>query len=100
MEQGQGLQRKHSGGCVKKASPAPAFAHSSRDRLTDRDLGRFTGHTLFHKVARAVCHAKCLPRKELYESWEVARRTRRVFRGGRVVDVCGGHGVLAHAMLL
>jgi hypothetical protein len=51
-------------------------------------------------VARAVCHAGCLPRKELYEAWEVARRTRRIFRGGRVVDLGAGHGLLAQVMLI
>ena len=38
--------------------------------------------------------------KELYEAWEVARRVRRLFRGGRVVDLGAGHGLLAHIMLL
>lgn len=76
------------------------FSHASKDRLTEHDLGRFPGDTLFDRVARAVCSARCLPRKELYECWEVARRTRRRFRGGRVVDVAGGHGLLAHLMLL
>lgn len=76
------------------------FSHSSKDRLTDYDLGRFPGDTLFHHVARAVCHAGCLPRKELYEAWEVARRTRRRFHGGRVVDLAAGHGLLAQIMLL
>src|SRR5437867_11899007 len=77
-----------------------AFSPSSRGRLTDRDVGRFPGDTLFHRLARACCHAGCLPRKELYEAWEVARRVRRLFRGGRVVDLGGGHGLLAPAMLL
>ena len=76
------------------------FSRSSKGRLTDRDLGRFPDDTLFDRVARAVCHAGCLPRKELYEAWEVARRVRRLFRGGRVVDLGGGHGLLAHVMLL
>lgn len=76
------------------------FAPASKDRLTEYDLGRFTGNTLFDRVARTVCQARCLPRKELYESWEVARRTRRRFRGGRVVDAGGGHGLLAHLMRL
>jgi hypothetical protein len=76
------------------------FRPSSKARLTDRDLGRFPDDTLFHRLARAVCHAGCLPRKELYEAWEVARRVRRLFRGGRVVDVAGGHGPLALTMLL
>ena len=39
-------------------------------------------------------------RKELYESWEVARRARRLFRGGRIVDLGAGHGLLAHVMLI
>lgn len=77
-----------------------SFSHSSRGRLTNRDLDRFPGSTLFHRVARAVCQAGCLPRKELYESWEVARRVRRLFRGGRIVDLGGGHGLLAQMMLI
>lgn len=76
------------------------FSPASRARLTDRDLDRFPGSTLFDRVARAVCHAGCLPRKELYEAWEVARRSRRLFRGGRVVDLGGGHGLLGQIMLL
>ena len=76
------------------------FIRSSKNRLTDRDLGRFPRDTLFDRVARTVCHAGCLPRKELYEAWEVARRARRLFRGGRVVDLGAGHGLLAHVMLL
>jgi hypothetical protein len=68
--------------------------------LTDRDLDRFSGTTLFDRLARAICHARCLPRKELYEAWEMARRVRRLFRGGRIVDLGGGHGLLAQALLL
>jgi hypothetical protein len=76
------------------------FARSSKNRLTDRDLGRFAGKTMFDRIARAVCHAGCLPRKELYEAWETARRVRRLFRGGRIVDLAAGHGLLAHIMLI
>ena len=76
------------------------FSPSSRSRLTEYDLERFPDDTLFHRLARAVCQAGCLPRKELFEAWETARRVRRVFRGGRIVDLGGGHGLLAHAMLL
>jgi hypothetical protein len=78
----------------------PTFSPSSKGRLTDRDLGRFPDDTLFHRVARAVCHAGVLPRKELYEAWEMARRVRRIFRGGRVIDLGAGHGLLAQIMLL
>jgi hypothetical protein len=78
----------------------PVFSPSSRGRLTTRDLDRFPDATLFHRLARAVCRAGCLPRKELYEAWEMGRRVRRLFRGGRVVDLCAAHGLLAHVMLL
>jgi hypothetical protein len=76
------------------------FSPSSKGRLTDRDLDRFPGDSLFDRLARAVCHAGCLPRKELYEAWEMARRVRRVFRGGRIVDLAAGHGLLAHVLLI
>jgi SAM-dependent methyltransferase len=76
------------------------FAQGSRGVLSPRDTGRFSTESLFDRVGRALCAADCLPRKELYESWEVARRTRRRFRGGRVVDLACGHGLLAHLMLL
>ena len=55
---------------------------------------------MFDRLALAVCEAGCLPRKELYEAWEVARRARRLFRGGRVIDLGSGHGLLAQAMLV
>jgi SAM-dependent methyltransferase len=73
---------------------------SSRNRLTERLLTHFAGDTLFDAIARAVCRAGCLPRKELYEAWEVARRVRRRFRGGRIVDLACGHGLLAMILLL
>jgi hypothetical protein len=76
------------------------FSKGSKARLTRHDLDRFPGATLFDRAARAVCETGCLPRKELYEAWEVARRTRRLFRGGRVIDLAAGHGLLAHLMLL
>lgn len=73
---------------------------SSRERLSPNDLHRYQGASLFDHVARVLCEADCLPRKELYESWEVARRARRRFRGGRVVDLACGHGLIAWLLLL
>jgi SAM-dependent methyltransferase len=73
---------------------------SSKNRLTDKLLPQFTGETLFDAIARATCHAGCLPRKELFEAWEVARRVRRRFRGRRIVDLACGHGLLAQVLLL
>jgi hypothetical protein len=76
------------------------FSRSSKNRLTHHDLDRFAGESLLDRVGRAVCHAGCLPRKELYEAWETARRVRRLFRGGRVVDLAAGHGLLAQLLLI
>ena len=77
-----------------------SFAPGARNRLTTHDLGRFAGDTLFDRIGRVLCQVGRLPRKELYEAWEVARRVRRMCRGGRVLDVAGGHGLLAHIMLV
>jgi hypothetical protein len=76
------------------------FSPSSRGRLTEYDRARFPSGSLFDRIGRAVCGAGCLPRKELYEAWEVAKRVRRLFRGGRVLDLGGGHGLLAQIMLI
>lgn len=76
------------------------FDPASRERLSSHDLYRFAGNTLFERVARTLCLADCVPRKELFESWEVARRARRRFRGGRVVDLACGHALVAQLMLL
>jgi len=73
---------------------------STKSRLTEKQLYAFPGDTLFDRLGRAVCRAGTLPGKELFEAWEVARRVRRIFRGGRVVDLACGHGLLAHIMLL
>src|SRR6185295_7465183 len=81
-------------------SSSVGFSPASRNRLTGYDLGRFPGDTLLDHVARAACHAACLPRKELYEAWETARRVRRLFRGGRIVDLAAGHGLLGQLMLI
>jgi len=73
---------------------------SSKNRLTPRQASLFAGNTLFDKIARAVCGAGTLPRKELHEAWEMAKRVRRRYRGGRVMDLACGHGLLAHIMLI
>lgn len=77
-----------------------SFSASSRSRLSSHDLPRFPGNTLFDRVARCLCVADCVPRKELFEAWEVSRRARRRFRGGRVLDLACGHALVAQLMLL
>lgn len=77
----------------------PGNPHT-RKRLTKGSAHHFPENTLFHRIARTVCAAECLPRKELYESWEVARRIHRRMRGGRVVDLACGHGLLGAMTLI
>lgn len=77
----------------------------NKSRLLPRVAERIDGGTLFGKVARALAEAACLPRKELYESWEVAKRTQRRlhrarFRPERVVDLACGHGLTGALLLL
>ena len=89
-------------GCVGRwfFIAAMEFFLGSKNRLTERSIPLFTGDTLFDRIARAVCRAESVCRKELFESWEVARRVRRRFRGGRIVDLAAGHGLVGQMMLL
>ncbi len=73
---------------------------SSRGRLTEHTAEAFRGDTLFDSLGRVLSGAGCLPRKELFEAWAVAKRVRRRFRGGPIVELAAGHGLLAHIMLL
>lgn len=73
---------------------------SSKNRLTERERFLFSTDSLFDNIGRVVCEAGFLPRKELFEAWETARRVRRCFRGGRIVELACGHGLAAHIMLL
>jgi hypothetical protein len=72
-------------------------SHNILNRFTAK---RLPGDTLAARIGRAVCEAECLPRKEFFEAWETARRTRRVLRGGPVVELAAGHGLLAAILLI
>ena len=82
------------------ARPPVALKQSSRGRLTRHTLPEFAGPTLFDAIGRVVSEAECLPRKELFEAWAVARRVRRRLEGGSVLDLAAGHGLLAWLLLL
>lgn len=73
---------------------------SSHNILNRYTAKRLEGDTLFARLARTVCEAECLPRKEFFEAWETARRTRRVMRGGPVLELAAGHGLLSAMMLI
>lgn len=76
------------------------ISKSSRNVLNRRTAERFVGDTLFARIARAVCEAECLPRKELFEAWETARRIRRQMRGGPIVELAAGHGLLSAILII
>jgi predicted RNA methylase len=85
---------------ARAMTPDVPLPRGTRKRLRRGSKIHFAGDRLFDRLARACCDAECLPRKELHEAWETARRVRRRFRGGRVVDLAAGHGLLAHVALL
>jgi len=72
--------------------------HGSKNRLRPGAQRHYPSDSAFDKLARVVCRAGCIPRKELYESWEVAKRVRRHLRGTRIVDLACGHGLLAYML--
>jgi hypothetical protein len=63
-------------------------------------LDSFPGDTLHDKIGRAVCRASCLPRKEFFESWAVAKRVRRRVSGRPILEIAAGHGLLSYMLLL
>ena len=77
--------------------------HGSRTKLRRRDAPNFlhAQPELFSCVASAVCNAEVLPRKELYECWEVACHVDARFpTAERVADLAAGHGLLGWMLLL
>lgn len=71
---------------------------SSKKKLRPGAQRHYPGDSAFDKIARVVCRAGCIPRKELYESWEFAKRVRRHLRGSRVIDLACGHGLVAYTL--
>ncbi|MDX2473125.1 MAG: methyltransferase domain-containing protein [Candidatus Krumholzibacteria bacterium] len=76
------------------------MSKSSRNVLNRYTAEHFAGDTLRDKIARAVCEAECLPRKEFYEAWESAKRIRRQMRGGPVLELAAGHGLLSAILII
>lgn len=72
----------------------------SKKRLSPRAAVNYPGDTLFDRVARSLCEAGCLPRKEFHESWAFSSRLRRRLKQGRIVDLAAGHGLLGQLLLL
>ncbi|MCP4679891.1 MAG: methyltransferase [Deltaproteobacteria bacterium] len=80
--------------------PVNNLCRSSHNVLNRYTAARLTGETLFARIGRAVCEAECLPRKEFFEAWETAKRIRRQMRGGPIVELAAGHGLLSAILLI
>ena len=82
-----------------------ALRRSSRSKLRPRDaasLSALSGMpSLWPQVVDTVCSAGVLPRKELFEAWEVAVCVDAAFPAiPLVADLAAGHGLLAWLLLL
>jgi hypothetical protein len=80
--------------------PKGPVNRSSHSRPSRRSLQDFARDTLFDAVGRVISEAECLPRKELFESWEVASRVRRRVRGRPILELAAGHGLVSWLLLL
>lgn len=84
------------------ATPLPSGSRhlGSKNRLRPGAERHYPSDSAFDRIARVVCRASCIPRKELHECWEVAKRVRRHLRGTRIVDLACGHGLLAWMLVV
>ena len=82
---------------LQTSLPPKLLGSRSKLRPMHRRLFEDSGHPpLLAEVGRAVCDAGVLPRKELYEAWEVASAVDAAFpTAERVADLAAGHGLLA-----
>ena len=74
-------------------APARQLVVGRRERLTPDMAEWFSGDGLPQRLARALCHHRALPIKELFESFEFFERVRRRMRATCLADVCCGHGL-------
>lgn len=68
---------------------------ASRSRLHPGCAPLFPSANLRDRVARALCEARCLARRELFESWSFVDRVRRHLDAPVVWDLGAGHGLVA-----
>ena len=73
---------------------------SSRKRLHPGSAKNFPADNVHDRIARALCEAYCLPRKEFFESWSFVNRVRRRLDSTVVWDLCAGHGLVSFLLAL
>ena len=93
-------------GALQRASTPRQLRVGSRSKLKPADmliLKSAAGgmHPLLAEVGDVAASTGVMPRKELFEAWEVATRIDAAFpRAHRVADCAAGHGLLAWLLLL
>ena len=89
---------------LQTAAALPKRVLGSKTKLRPMHMPLFDDDRhppLLAQVGKAVCAAGVLPRKELYEAWEVATRIDAAFPAvERVADLAAGHGLVAWLLLL
>jgi hypothetical protein len=79
--------------------PSPVSVVASRSTLKPSVAERFFGgDTLHAKIVRSLAEARCLPIKEVVESFEVFERVRKPMRTAVIADLCCGHGLVGLLM--
>ena len=84
----------------------PRHATTEFTPTTSATHAHYHHHADFYHFAQVVCHARAIPRKELWETWAMALvvdayfRDDRPTRTMRLVDLAAGHGLLSWAWLV
>ncbi|MEZ6036119.1 MAG: hypothetical protein R3F29_01475 [Planctomycetota bacterium] len=75
--------------------PDRARSVDRRKRIGPPDAAAFPGDGLADKLARALCEHRATRFRELVEAFEFFALARKFARAPAVVDLCGGHGLVA-----
>ena len=73
---------------------------ASRSRLHPGCHPLFPSQSMRDRVARAACDARCLARRELFESWSFVDRARPHIDADVVWDLGAGHGLVGMILAL
>ena len=94
------LQGRNRPSDVERGCALVEVNRASRARMNRYASHHFVGDTLFARLGRAVCAAEAIPRKEFFETWEVAKKLRHRLRGRPIVELAAGHGFLSALLIL
>ena len=72
--------------------PELAALANTKARVDRRCLPAFQGPGIANRIVRELAETRAIHLKEVLESFEFHRRTRKRIRGSNVADLCCGHG--------